>query len=357
VAALAVVLFAAPAAQAAAQPAFAPGEETRVNDASVGPSGHYLVYVPPEYTPDRAWPILFTYHGQGGKPTTEPLRGFLDGKGFLIVGMDYWWDSMDKSAKIDRDIDIVKHVASQVSARLKVNAQQAIIGGTSAGGWASSGIAEAAPTLWAGLVILGSGRYGDIRGQRPLPTFTGSPFLGRGIRKPSGPSFTGKGVYVGDGRSDINYDWAKKAADYYRAQEADVTFETYDGGHGTYPKSKQLIDFLWNTGPLKQAKADIAEARAAESGGRLGQALAKYLKAAEGSGGNDLGAEAAKAAEKIARQADLQLSEAEADAAAQRIAEAIVHYTQVINKYDGTQYAERARQAVAALKAGAAAPK
>jgi poly(3-hydroxybutyrate) depolymerase len=261
--AFALGLFAAaPAARAEAGPAFAPGAETRVDDASVGPSGHYVVYLPPDYTPDRTWPVIFNYHGHGGKPTTEPLKGFLDGKEFIIVGMDYWWDSMDKAAKIDRDVPIVKRLAADVGAKLKVDPQQAIIAGASAGGWAVSGIAEATPALWAGWVVLGAGRYGDIRGARPLPTFTTSPFLGKGIRKPGGPSLAGKGVYIGDGRSDINYEWAKRAADYYRGQGAEVVFETYEGGHGAYPKSKSLIDFLWNTGPWRQAKADLAEADA-----------------------------------------------------------------------------------------------
>jgi poly(3-hydroxybutyrate) depolymerase len=261
--AFALGLFAAaPAARAEAGPAFAPGAETRVDDASVGPSGHYVVYLPADYTPDRTWPVIFNYHGHGGKPTTEPLKGFLDGKEFIIVGMDYWWDSMDKAAKIDRDVPIVNRLAADVGAKLKVDPQQAIIAGASAGGWAVSGIAEATPALWAGWVVLGAGRYGDIRGARPLPTFTTSPFLGKGIRKPVGPSLAGKGVYLGDGRGDINYDWAKKAADYYRGQGAEVVFETYEGGHGAYPKSKSLIDFLWNTGPWRQAKADLAEANA-----------------------------------------------------------------------------------------------
>ena len=261
--AFALGLFAAaPAAQAAAGPVFAPGEETRVDDASVGPAGHYVVYLPPDYTPDRAWPVIFNYHGHGGKPTTEPLKGYLDGKEFIIVGMDYWWDSMDKAAKIDRDVETVRHLAPQLAARLKADPQQAIIAGTSAGGWAVSGIAEATPALWAGWVVVGAGRYGDIRGARPLPTFTTSPFLGKGVKKAGRPSLAGKGIYIGDGRSDINYEWARKAADYYRGQGAEVVFETYEGGHGADPKSKQLIDFLWNTGPWRQAKADLAEADA-----------------------------------------------------------------------------------------------
>ena len=64
-----------------------PGETTRIE--APGRSGFYLVNVPRDYTPDRAWPVLLFYHGYNGKPGIGPLHRVLEGKHFIIVGMDY----------------------------------------------------------------------------------------------------------------------------------------------------------------------------------------------------------------------------------------------------------------------------
>jgi predicted peptidase len=49
----------------------------------------FVVYVPADYTPDRAWPVIFCYHGAGGSATICPFWHITQGKGFIIVGMNY----------------------------------------------------------------------------------------------------------------------------------------------------------------------------------------------------------------------------------------------------------------------------
>ena len=49
----------------------------------------FLVYVPQDYTPDRAWPVIFCYHGAGGSAGTFPFQQVTRGKGFIIIGMNY----------------------------------------------------------------------------------------------------------------------------------------------------------------------------------------------------------------------------------------------------------------------------
>ena len=324
-----------PAAEPApALPQFTPGEETRVDDPSLGGQGYYVVYVPKEYTPDRTWPAIFCYHGVDQKPTTYPFRGVVGGKGFIIVGMCYnGGPGLGAYDKVSHDVDNVKRLLPVLSAQLKFDVRQLFIGGFSMGGFMSSSIGECTASIWAGMAICGAGR--------------GS---GGGVKEPQG--FRGKPIYVGVGEKCTYNKSGKDAADHYRGAGAQVTFEEYPGkGHTVDTRSKVFSDWLWSSGPLKQAKADLAEAKALQAAGKLGQAYAKFAQVAAIPGGQDVSAEAGKAAEAIAKEADTQLASAEAAVKDKRYAEAPILFTRLMAAYEGSAFGERARQGLDAMKA------
>jgi len=201
-----------PEGPALAQADLGPGQETKVVDASLGSVGYYQVYLPPEYTPDRAWPTIFCYHGMGGSPTTWPFRQVLGGKGFVIIGMCYAGGKGGEAYRAtDADTENIRRLVPPLVKRLNMDRRQLFVGGFSMGGWMTSIVGETVPSLWAGMAILGAGRQGSGRDPE---------------------AWRGKPVYVGAGENDGNHVAAERAAEFYRGKGARVTYETYKGkGH------------------------------------------------------------------------------------------------------------------------------
>lgn len=312
---------------------FEPGKETRIDDKAVGGPGYFIVYLPKEYTPDRAWPAIFCYHGLGQKPTTYPFQQVLGGKGFIIVGMPYYSTGMDAFGTVQNDIETVQRLAPELAKVLKIDPRQLFVGGFSQGGWMTSTIAEATAPMWAGVVITGAGRHGS------------------GTLK-NAATFRGKPMYIGAGEKDSNADSARQAADFYRGEGADVALEIWPGvAHSIDTKSKKFADWLWGSGPLKQVKADLADARAAQAAGKLGVAYAKFKQAADVPGGHEQCVEAGKTADAIAKEAEGQLASAEGGAAAKRYTEAIAALSRLSAAYAGSPFGERATKSLAALQA------
>jgi tetratricopeptide (TPR) repeat protein len=324
-----------PAAPAdGAAPQFEPGKETRVDDPSLGGQGYYVVYLPKEYTADRTWPAVFCYHGVDQQPKVWPFKDVVGGKGFVVVGMCYaGGPSLDAYKSTHKDIENVRRLAPELAKRLKLDPRQLFIGGFSMGGFIGSSIGEGSSEMWAGMMICGAGRGGGEGGA-------------------GAQGFRGKPVYLAAGEKDEYLASARKSADAYRAAGADVTFETYAGiGHGVNTKSKVLADWLWTNGPLKQVKADLAEARALQAAGKLGLAYAKFQQVAAVPGGSEPCVEAGKAAQTIGKEAEGQLAAADAALAAKKYAEAMPVLSRVAAAYAGSQFGERAAKSLAALSA------
>jgi poly(3-hydroxybutyrate) depolymerase/TolA-binding protein len=316
---------------AAEEPKFDPGKETRVEDASLGEEGYYIVYVPPEYTPDRTWPVIFCYHGINGKPTVWPFKDVVGGKGFIVVGMGYAGGPGGEAyAQASKDIANVRRLASVLTKQLKLDPRQFFIGGFSMGGFMCSTIGEGSSDLWCAMMICGAGRGG---------------------RGGNADSFRNKPVFVGAGEKDPNLATATKAADTYRGVGAIVTMETWAGmGHSVDTGSKILADFLWSNGPLKKVKADLAEAKALQAGAKLGLAYVKYKQAADAPGGGDPAAEAGKAAEEIAKEAETQLAAADAAVADKKYADAMTALKRLATTYAGSPFGDRAAKSLTGLQ-------
>jgi dienelactone hydrolase len=315
---------------AAAVPLLPPGKETRLDDPKIG-CGHFIVYVPSDYSPARRWPLIACYHGQAGQPTTWPFKDLTAGKGFIILGMGYLPDIAKPMtmAELDhyasREVDCALAAVALVEGRLKVDREQLIVGGFSMGGWIASAMGEAGAGTWAGVAILGAGRR---KFDTPL--------------KPPG-AVRKKPIYIGCGDKDPNFPAAQKGAEFYRKAGADVTFEPYPGlGHQMKMDTQVLRDWLRSAAPLKAARARLAAARAAEQAGRLGKAYALYDEAAQVSDTDESCLAAAKAAKAIAERAEGQLAEAEKGIADKRYADAARLLASLATRYDGSPFGEKA---------------
>ena len=310
-------------------PTLQPGGEVKFEDASLGIEGYITIYAPSDYTPDRTWPAVFCYHGMNNPPTTWPFRQALGGKGFVVIGLPYYGGDKGASESISHDITNLKRCAPVFIKQFNLDARQLFIGGFSLGGFMTDEIGTTTADMWAGMAIMGAGWHSGAAAN----------------------GFKGKPVYIAAGETDRNLDAAQKAADAYKAAGADVTFETYAGlGHAVNQNSKVLADWLWNSGPLKLVKADMAAAKAAQAAGKLGQAYVKFKAVAAVPGGQDVAKEAAAAADAIGKDAEAQLTAADTAVTEKRYSEAGTLFAAVAAKYDGCPLADRAQKGLVALK-------
>jgi len=308
----------------------APGAEVRLEAKAA--QNTFLVYVPLDYTPERPWPIIFCYHGYNGSATTWPFKQVTKGEGFIIVGMNYATKGYHQELaphKTGPEKAFFDEALRIVSAHLNVDPAFVFMGGYSQGGYSTTALGEQMLDRLAGRLVLGAGRRDVDQDPPPLDKLRGKP------------------VFFGVGElDDPHYLRAKKAAEVYRQWGADVTFEAWPGEtHGLSPnwlqKTTLMHEWLIAHGPAKQAAAKLAQARAAEQAGRLGDALALYNQAALILPDS----EAADAAQRLFQQADAAL----ADAMNAPYADATQRLNQLAETYAGSVFSDLAKQQLAGL--------
>jgi predicted esterase len=306
------------------QAAFEPGKEAKILDPKTGGLGWYLVYTPADYNPEREWPILFCYHGHNGNPTTWPFRQATDGKGYVIVGMEY----LDRETANDpkQDIENLNRIRAFVGSKLRISSKLVFMGGFSQGGWSTSRFSNLYMDQLAGLVIMGAG---------------GSP------KDKAIPLLKGKPLFIGIGELDPANKNARSARDDYAAKGADVTFEEFKGlAHTADVNDPALKDWLLKWGPHNQMIASLAVARSAEKAGKLGEAYNLYLATAKMPGG----AEAADLAKTISDAAEKKIADAQAFVDARKYPDAIRTLVPLEKLYAGSTFARRATELVQKIR-------
>ena len=318
------VMWVAPAT-GAELPEFPPGKETKVEDASIGGDGYYLVYVPKEYTPEAKWPLVVCYHGMNGKATTWPFKNVLGGKRCIIVGMEYYKRGSGGFGHVGKDAATVKRILPDLVKQLSIDTKQLFIGGFSKGGFMTSSIAEQTLPLWTGILVLGAGRHGSGGAARD--------------------TYRGKAVYVGVGEKDEFHKGAEAAAASYRRLGANVTFEVYEGlGHAVNAKSEVMRDwFLANT-EFRHVEPAIAKAREFVKRKKLGLAYAELMKAAAASDTFGLCKQAAKEAQALADQFETRFAEAEQAAGNGQYPRAADILRKLSREFAGSELGERAKK-------------
>ena len=289
----------------------------------------FFVYVPQDYTSDRAWPVIFCYHGAGGSATTWPFQQVTHGEGFIVVGMNYATEAYSHGLGRERtgpEQAFFTEALSIISSQLNINPKMVFMGGYSQGGYSTTILGEQLLDQLAGLIILGASRSYVDRYPPPAKLIAGKP------------------IFIGVGENDERNSQARETVQIYKHWGADVTFEEWPGaGHGDEPKETKLLDWLLANGPLKDVEAKLTAAHQAENSGKLGEALMLYHQVSELSQGYGTCIEAAKAAEKLTQQAEKQLAEAESVGQESYI-EADKLLTQIAKVYAGSIFEERARQ-------------
>ncbi len=173
------------------------------------------IYLPTNYDPARAWPIVFYYHGAGAQPSTELYQVHTGARDFIVVGMTYL--SPDdlagtpaEQARIAANEVVVRHgLQEALAASVSFDPKAIYLAGLSKGGWLVSLMGEIDASNVAGMAIQLAGR---ARRNDPLES--------RG-------ALADRWIYVGAGELDPNNMPARQAAGFYRMGGADVTFEEY----------------------------------------------------------------------------------------------------------------------------------
>ncbi len=312
-------------------PDLTPGRETRVEYAGMKHKGHYLVYVPKEYDPERSWPVVFCYHGLNQTPKTWPFKNVLQGKGFIVVGMGYHTGGLEGYKFIAKDVENVKDVAATLSKNLNVHKEQMFIGGFSKGGFMASAIERQTADMWAGLAIMGAGIHGGAPDRKE--------------------AYEEKAVYLGAGEKETNRASAERAAAVYEKLGASVTLEIYRGlGHAVDAKSKTMRDWFWSNGPLKQAKTDLSAAREARDEKALGRAYRLASSAAGFADSSETGREARELASELEATARAQLKKGRDAQDKEQFLDAVRYFSSVVIAFKGSPFGDEATEKLRILR-------
>ena len=180
---------------------------------------------------------------------------------------------------------------------------------------------------------------------------------GRG-NSPSPPAelIRGKPIFIGVGEHDDEFlPGSKEAMRLYKDLGADVIYEEWPNTkHGpawiALAHATKLGEWLLDQRPRKFAKARVPlaevrdRARAAEQAGQLGHALTLYQQIGKRDKSGQFGVEAAKAAQRLAQQAEKQLAFAESAIANRPYAEVTKQLKQIAKVYANSIFATRANK-------------
>ena len=220
-------LPAATPVDAAQSPHFEPGQEyhIRTDSAAIG-TRSFNLFVPRDYTSNRAWPVVFHYTGRGDRynpSLCRPARSNICDRGAIVAGMAYIdrayreMTTAQYRAYMERELTGILAARKLIAQHLRVDDERLFISGTSAGGWLAAHLLEHRAQVWAGAMIFVAGRHSSaslltndasVRAFRGLPVFFGSAL---------------PGLSHGE-----NHPWAVLGAALYEQRGAIVTFQIYD---------------------------------------------------------------------------------------------------------------------------------
>ena len=249
------------------------------------PAQAYALYLPPGYTPDRRWPILYLLDARG--------RALLPVERFREAAATYGWIlassyNSRSDTKDDPNTPALQAMWRDTHDRLALGERRAYLSGFSGGARASVAIALAAPKAIAGVIGCGAGLPDD------RVSLDGLPFRYFGT--------------VGD--RDFNYYEMRALAARLAAAKAPGRVEIFAGGHDWPPPDLAADAIAWmeteamKSGARSRDEAlvaslharDLARADALAAAGRETEAYLRYARVAEDYRGlTDVEAEQAKA--------------------------------------------------------------
>jgi len=129
-------------------------------------SQSYALYVPADYTPSRAWPVIFAFDPGGrGRVPVERYQAAAERYGYIVVGSN---NSRNGSTEIAR---ILTAMTTDVSGRLAVDPKRVYLAGMSGGARVALAIALASKEI-AGVIASSAGYPdSDVRTKLSFPLF------------------------------------------------------------------------------------------------------------------------------------------------------------------------------------------
>ncbi|MBT8036741.1 MAG: hypothetical protein KJO21_04265 [Verrucomicrobiae bacterium] len=186
------------------------------------------VVLPDDYDPTKKYPAVFYYHGMGREPDTSLMRGHVDGREWIVVGMTYYQqEGFTYTAEaLKKERVLLRSVRMHLAESRGLDPKRCYVAGFSKGGWLVDLLLQVEPSL-AGGVILGAGHLYKAGGRSAA-------------RKSEGRS-----VFVGVGRLDGNFPYALRALVYHRSLGARTTFDLWHGLKHVLPKEGSTALQQW----------------------------------------------------------------------------------------------------------------
>lgn len=131
------------------------------------PSQSYALFVPADYSPARAWPVIFAFDpGARGRTPVERYQSAASQYGFIVAGSN---NSRNGSPNVGTAIAAM---TSDVLSRFQIDPKRVYLAGMSGGARVALGAALGSPQRIAGVIASSAGYPdGQTRNTLPFPVF------------------------------------------------------------------------------------------------------------------------------------------------------------------------------------------
>jgi len=212
---------------------------------TIGPTAYpYVVYVPREYDPSRAWPVILFLHGSGERGTDgwrETIHGVANTIRFepdRVPAIVVFPQAPPDTRWLDEPADAAMQALDKTIAEFHGDATRVYVTGLSMGGYGTLHLAMAHPNRFAAAVVVCGGLLPHpsttaVR-QSPL-TMGGDPYA------IAASKLHGIPIWFFHGKDDtvIPVDESRHLVDeLQRAGAANVHYTEYEGvGHGAWDRA------------------------------------------------------------------------------------------------------------------------
>lgn len=192
--------------------------------AAIGARGNMLDGVVAQYSgvdePRDNLPVVFYFHGTGGRPNVDLVKHYSDGAPCVLVGMNYISSGLLQAQgdMISQEIAHFQKVRAAVARKYRHDSQRVYVTGFSKGGWIAAFIAEKDASI-AGAAVLGAGAVAKMPLLDALP-------------KPNSQ------IYIGIGAEDANYINSVRLVDRLSGLNMNVVLDVWDETGHAMPRAR-----------------------------------------------------------------------------------------------------------------------
>jgi predicted peptidase len=226
---VAAVLTHAPADDAAGR-----GFLDKVYKGADGVESKYVVFVPPGYSPDKAYPVVLFLHGSGstgndGKKQVSGIAAEIRKNEKAFPAVVVFPQSQKRTWRANsEDGKRAMAILAEVEKAYKTDPKRVYLTGLSMGGFGTWSLAAAHPEKWAAIVpICGGGNAADAAKIKDLPCW----------------------CFHGDADPTVKVDGSRNMVKALKDAGGSPKYTEYPGvGHNSWTRAystKELYDWLW----------------------------------------------------------------------------------------------------------------